>query len=572
MGLSGTALSWFESYVTGRSQSVIVNCLQSSIFDVQFGVPQGSVLGPVLYTLYTTPLGKIIKEHNINYHMYADDTQLYKSVPFSDLQLLVQSIETCSGNVNKWMTDNKLKMNNEKTEILLCGPKKYVESSDCDHICIEGENILFSDNARNLGVYFDCTFSMEHHVKQLCKSLFFELRKISHMRAFLNEASLQKLVTSFVLTKILTQLSKFTSLKNHPMHSKVEKKHPKRLKRSNFLETARTLQKDLEIPPFDQDGDLPTYQQFPLWNAKAPVVVKDSIPGIARKDSMSLQDLETKTSDFINTNYPSELWIRVYTDGSAEEAVRNGGGGVLIEWLDGTKIENSIPTGRHSTNYKAEAAAIEEAVALLHVPKSYNKNIVLLSDAKSVLQALHNPRNREHSNLKASLLQLGLTAQQIVLQWLPGHCNIWGNTRADQLAKEGSQLEQLDGGSSYAESKTLVKAAMARKWKSDHPDSDPSDPIHGMTRSQQTTIFRLRTGHNRLRQHMYKRFKVGDSEICPCGQAPQNTEHVLQTCSSHKQLRARTWPNHTPLEKKLYGTTEELALTVDYIVASGLTV
>ena len=157
----------------------------------------------------------------------------------------------------------------------------------------------------------------------------------------------------------LEQSSKFTSLKNHPMHSKVEKKHPKRLKRSNFLESARTLQKHLEIPPFDQDEDLPTYQQFPLWNAKAPVVVKDSIPGIARKDSMSLQDLETKTFGFINTNYQSELGIRVYTDGSAEEAMRNGGGGVVIEWLDGTKIENSIPTGRHSTNYKAEAAAIE---------------------------------------------------------------------------------------------------------------------------------------------------------------------------------------------------------------------
>ena len=106
---------------------------------------------------------------------------------------------------------------------------------------------------------------------------------------------------------------------------------------------------------------------------------------------------------------------------------------------------------------------------------------------------------------------------------------------------------------------------MARKWKRDHPDSDPSDPIHGMTRSQQTIIFRLSTGHSRLRQHMYKRFKLGDSEICPCGQAPQNTEHVLQACSSHRQIRARTWPNHTPLEKKLSGTTEELALTVDYI-------
>ena len=157
---------------------------------------------------------------------------------------------------------------------------------------------------------------------------------------------------------------------------------------------------------------------------------------------------------------------------------------------------------------------------------------------------------------------------------LPALSRVWQHVKLSDvsLGTEGSQLEQLDGGSSYAESKTLVKAAMARKWKSDHPDSDPSDPIHGMTRSQQTIIFRLRTGHNRLRQHMYKRFKVGDSEICPCGQAPQNTEHVLQTCSSHKQLRARTWPNHTPLEKKLYGTTEELALTVDYIVASGLTV
>ena len=65
---------------------------------------------------------------------------------------------------------------------------------------------------------------------------------------------------------------------------------------------------------------------------------------------------------------------RVYTDGSAEEAVRNGGGGVLIEWPDGTKIENSIPTGRHSTNYKAEAAAIEEAVALLHTPVLQQKH------------------------------------------------------------------------------------------------------------------------------------------------------------------------------------------------------
>ena len=105
---------------------------------------------------------------------------------------------------------------------------------------------------------------------------------------------------------------------------------------------------------------------------KPPVVVKDTIPGIARKDSMSLQDLETKTSDFINTNYPSELWIRVYTDGSAEEAVRNGGEGVLIERLDGTKIENSIPTGRQSTNSNSWMEA-----AHMQSPKLLSKQLWL---------------------------------------------------------------------------------------------------------------------------------------------------------------------------------------------------
>ena len=199
-------------------------------------------------------------------------------------------------------------------------------------------------------------------------------------------------------------------------------------------------------------------------------------------------------------------------------------------------------------------------MALLRTPKSNNKNIVLLSDAKSVLQALHNPRNREHSNLKASLLQLGLSAQQIVLQWLPGHCIIRGNTRADQLAKEGSQLKQLEGGCSYAESITLVKAAIARKWKRDHPDSDPSDPIHGMTLSQQTIIFRLRTGHNRLRQHMYKRFtkdlRLATQKFAPVAKLlkTQNmcSRHALHTNNKEPERGQTTllWRRNSTAQRK----------------------
>ena len=286
---------------------------------------------------------------------------------------------------------------------------------------------------------------------------------------------------------------------------------------------------------------------------------------------MTTLELQNVASKFIDKTYPTEVWIRVYTDGAAEEAVRNGGGGVVIEWRDGTTLERSIPTGKHSTNYRAEAAALEEAAAILHNSDIYDGNIVFLSDAKSVLQALQNPKNRQHNQLKSSLQQLGQSAKQIILQWLPSHCNLSGNEKADHLAKEGTTLEQLDDGCSHEEKKkTHITAASRRRWKSAHPNYNPDDPIHTLPRKQQTIVFRLRTGHNSLNQHMYRKFKVGKSELCTCGQAAQDTKHVLESCTLLEELRTKIWPKQTTLTQKLYGTACDLCRTTDFIEASGL--
>ena len=200
-GISGLVLNWFRSYLLGRSQSVIVQSFRSEIVSLDFGVPQGSVLGPMLYTLYTQPLGALIRKHNVNYHMYADDTQLYKSLLPQDQMALLTTMEQCIDDVKNWMIVNKLKMNEDKTEVIFCDPKRKCEST-ANYICIENERVNFEEKAKNLGVIFDSMLSMKHHFNHVSQILFCELRRIGHMSCFLDETSLKTLMSAFILTRL----------------------------------------------------------------------------------------------------------------------------------------------------------------------------------------------------------------------------------------------------------------------------------------------------------------------------------------------------------------------------------
>ena len=129
VGLSDTALSWFKSYILERTMSVYGVNSHSEPKRIKFGVPQGSVLGPILFLIYILPLGILLHNLGISFHIYADDTQIYISCSPIDILNAAEKFIHAYNILSTWLSDNFLKINPNKTEILLVGTPKNVEKS-----------------------------------------------------------------------------------------------------------------------------------------------------------------------------------------------------------------------------------------------------------------------------------------------------------------------------------------------------------------------------------------------------------------------------------------------------------
>jgi hypothetical protein len=201
-GIDGTPLKWIESYLTDRKQSVIIDGIKSSPKDLDCGVPQGSILGPEFFVKYASPVGDIIRRHGLQYHIYADDTQIYIFFDVADTDDAIRRVEDCIVEIRAWMSTNWLKFNDGKTEMILLGSKHQLAKMAPTKIRVGASEIEPSTSARNIGVIFDKHMSMKDHVMATCKAANYQLRNIGQIRKYLTNQAAEKLVHAFVTSKL----------------------------------------------------------------------------------------------------------------------------------------------------------------------------------------------------------------------------------------------------------------------------------------------------------------------------------------------------------------------------------
>ena len=173
-GFTDVVLQWFSSYLTNRTHYISLSNHCSAFAPVHSGVPQGSVIGPILFTMYIKPLSATNDSHSIIHHSFADDLQLQMSAPPDRISELLHSIQSCMSDVKAWATANMLKLNDNKTELMLVTSKrtKYLHNLPTS-ITIGNAQVPFKQSVKNLGLTLDCHLTMNAHVTNIARTCYF---------------------------------------------------------------------------------------------------------------------------------------------------------------------------------------------------------------------------------------------------------------------------------------------------------------------------------------------------------------------------------------------------------------
>ena len=201
-GINGTVLKWYDSYLRPRNLITVVNDAHSTPRDLPFSVPQGSCAGPVLYNMYASTLEDTFKDSPISILGYADDHAFHDSFKIENEKDVIKRIEQKLDEVKTWMSANRLKMNDGKTEIIFFGSKSNLSKVTTTEVRIGNDYISPSPFVKYLGAWLDSTMSMKKFISEKCKIAHLNIHNIKTIRKCIDEITCKTLMHSLVLSHL----------------------------------------------------------------------------------------------------------------------------------------------------------------------------------------------------------------------------------------------------------------------------------------------------------------------------------------------------------------------------------
>ena len=639
-GIHGKMYAWIKNFLTGRLIQTKVNKQMSSKMTLEEGLPQGSALSCTLFLLFINDLPAVLKHEKA---LYADDLALWHSFksPGTSAILLNEDLQRLNEYCNKWklkinttktvytIFSNSPKMANKELRLTIDGERLEKEKNPVYLGVTLDRQLTLSKHVQKLKNKSERRLNI---VKRLASTRWGANKKtlrqlyIGYVRSTMEynlalqsissdttQSTLDKVESSAVHfiagamrststaachihtniqplglrreAAVMEMTERYRRQERNLPNSKIvhEWKENTRLKKKSILKVERKLQEKYNLPENRKVESFVEKNQCPGKERNSPIIHLDLNERMSKKSSDVL-DLQMTGLQTIS-KYPDDC-IHVYTDGSAFNGTENAGYGARIEYPDKTLEELSHPCGTHCSNYEAEALAIKAAIESIEekVKKTSfsNTKVIIFSDAKSVLQALNAETYKSHviqelsNRLDVFIKNFNY---EIILQWIPSHCQIKGNERADTLAKKGAAEEQPDRPVTQSSCKQIINTKTKTEWVNDwalgstgrvmYPymtTPTNTDPIDSLGRREQSIIFRLRSQHVCLNMHLNKINPMQEPvcPLCPC--AYETVSHFLFECPELLQLRKTYLPANPDLGNTLYSDHKQLNNTAKYFI------